>query len=316
MSKLILRRWLPNMLAWLSLIWIVLLVFREQPMEMNVYAPRSWLWLWASILTWTFATFHSAWVFQALLESQIASTIRFSYAARLLFVGQIIRHLPGRFWGLVYQLGEAGEKLPARILLRTNVDFMLLSLFFAIIIPLVVLLYFHFGLGEALILGGGTLWIMIWLMKRDYLGMGLAILGRWLPESLSSYIIADVGSFPVWKIIRICSYFLSQWFFYLLAWYLLGKALPGLENAPMLLLCAFYFIAWAIGFLSLITPSGIGVREAVFVFMSFSLIDPATLSYLAIFARIWMLLTDIILFAVFFFIRPSFNTGPPSPVQF
>lgn len=284
-------------------------------MELDAYAPKSWTWLWLSVLTWTFATFHSAWVFQVLLEIQAASTIRFNYAARLLFVGQMIRHLPGRFWGLVYQVGEAGEKLPVRVLLRTNVDFMLLSLFFGVVVPLGVLLYFRFGIGEAVIFGSGALWIMAWFMKRDYLGAGLAVLGRWLPTKLSLYITADAGSFTALKIARICSYFLSQWFFYLLAWHLLGKALPGLENAPMLLLCALYFIAWAIGFLSLVTPSGIGVREAVFVFMSFSLADPATLSYLAVFARIWLLLTDIILFAVFFFIRRSCSIRAPKPAQ-
>ena len=91
---------------------------------------------------------------------------------------------------------------------------------------------------------------------------------------------------------------ISSWAVYLVAWQSLGRAFPNSAGNDMMLLCATYSIAWVVGFVSVFTPSGMGVREAVFLFLT-PADSLASLAFLAVIVRFWLLAIDILLSLLF-----------------
>jgi glycosyltransferase 2 family protein len=66
----------------------------------------------------------------------------------------------------------------------------------------------------------------------------------------------------------------------------------------MLKLCAIYLFGWFIGFITLLTPSGLGIREAAFLLMA-SGNAVASLALLAVIVRGWLLFNDVFLSLLF-----------------
>ena len=97
---------------------------------------------------------------------------------------------------------------------------------------------------------------------------------------------------------RIFTLFLLSWLIYLGCWTGYSWAWPGLSPIDAVWLCAFYTLAWFAGYISLITPSGLGVRELVFIALAKDF-PPDIITGITISGRIILLLVDLI-FGLFF----------------
>lgn len=95
-------------------------------------------------------------------------------------------------------------------------------------------------------------------------------------------------------------------------WYLVPRVVNGLgvvaiaktmfDPAPstyLPLACA-YIIAGAVGILAIAVPSGIGVRESVFVFLALPYISSSEAIVLSLAARLWATLADVVVAAAYF----------------
>lgn len=80
--------------------------------------------------------------------------------------------------------------------------------------------------------------------------------------------------------------YLCGWVAYGWSGVLLARALGLATSATALTLSVAFVAAWMIGFLSLITPSGLGVREAVLVALLAGSVPPAETAALALVARL------------------------------
>jgi uncharacterized membrane protein YbhN (UPF0104 family) len=78
-----------------------------------------------------------------------------------------------------------------------------------------------------------------------------------------------------------------------LAWHWLARAFPALDGEPLLDIGASYVVAWAAGVVVFFAPGGIGVRELAFLSLSPGSAR-ASLAWLAVFARVWHLLADLL----------------------
>ena len=56
-----------------------------------------------------------------------------------------------------------------------------------------------------------------------------------------------------------------------------------------------YALAWVVGFLSFLTPSGLGVREGTLAYLLSHHLSPVTATLVALLARIWFLLGELTL---------------------
>jgi len=293
-------QYLSYLLIFLGVGWIIKLLFAEGSKVLSQFIPRSGAWLALALTVGTLASFHLAFIFQRLLEVHTGKKISLIDASRLLFVSQIIRHLPGRFWGVLYQVNQLKKHTPPHVTLRTNLDFVLLSLAFNLFISLAIFIFYGFNLHVAFILAIVGLIILAMSLRLDWIEATLSFLKRGLPTKIVRRLPDITKKFYSWKTISLlCLLFLSSWIFYLLSWLFLQKALEGFEEAKIFLLCASYSIAWIIGFLSIIVPGGLGVREASFVLIAHALASPSALAFLALFLRVWLILIDLILFLLF-----------------
>ena len=96
-----------------------------------------------------------------------------------------------------------------------------------------------------------------------------------------------------------------SWACYLAIWWAFTRIFPALENVNIWLLCASYSAAWFIGYVTIITPAGLGVREAGFFALASTLTTLPNLAFLAVFIRLWQLLTEILVFLMFAFVKPK-----------
>ena len=89
---------------------------------------------------------------------------------------------------------------------------------------------------------------------------------------------------------------------YVLLWGLLGvafflfiKSIYPVEISQVLLVTSSYAAAWNIGFMSFLTPSGLGVREGALSLLLATVVPPATATLLALLARFWTLSVELFL---------------------
>jgi hypothetical protein len=307
MSKAVWRkRW-----RWLSL-----------PLAIGALAWTSWL-LWGSIpkMLESLPKLHLGWLVFTLLGNIISGYLVFEafrtlfekiqpkiysrpHLAHLYFSGQLLKHLPGRIWGVAYQAAIGNRTSMVAWISVTSV-FMVLSTGFAVWVAGSVL-GFMFGVewGLFALVAGTAMYFFIWQEKtlRNILRVlnKLPFLKR-LTGSLESFVVVDT-KFKA----QVGFWYIISWLIYFIAWMGYGMAWPSLSPLNAVWLCAIYTVAWFVGYISLVTPSGAGVRELVFVLLARDF-PPDAVMGMAVFGRITLLLVDTMLGLVFLTSRINEN---------
>ncbi len=103
---------------------------------------------------------------------------------------------------------------------------------------------------------------------------------------------------------------------YLLGWCSYGiaslitlKALIGPINVSIFWMVSAFVIAWLIGYLSLITPMGLGVREAAAVVILSPIISAGAASMVAIATRVMVILSELSILAVLAIVRLNLRSA-------
>ncbi|HZX79756.1 MAG TPA: lysylphosphatidylglycerol synthase domain-containing protein [Lysobacter sp.] len=220
----------------------------------------------------------------------------------LYFAGQLLKHLPGRVWGLAYQGAALTGRIGVGEWVSVNVAHILLGISFTVLICAGVVATVWWVPAVAVIpLIGSALLICAW---REAPARWLLRHLGWLPTRVRHAIrdaMATVMSRALRSRARICLVFLSSWILYFCAWTLYARAYPGLDAWDGVRLSALYSIAWLVGYLALITPSGLGIREAVFAALAVSYPGEVVL-YFSLLGRVALLATDLALGLIF--LRP------------
>jgi glycosyltransferase 2 family protein len=294
-----LRRWIAWSLIIFGLAWVGWLIYRERAILIQHLINVKGEGLLALLLLGLISAMPNALIFHVLLKKQSETTITFLYAARLFFIGQLIKHLPGRIWNIAYQINETRGCISAAATIRINIDFMFLVLSFAILIPLSVLCS-YISLWFALFALLCGLSVIALSLRYDWSGRVLQTLALFLPGKFANAALQMTGTTPYsWaQIIKLTCYSTLSWLFYFLAWQAFPLGWPVFADLDMLKLCANYSIAWFIGFITLLTPSGLGIREAAFLLMA-SGNTVASLALLAVIVRGWLLFNDVFLSLLF-----------------
>ncbi|MCK4353362.1 flippase-like domain-containing protein [candidate division WOR-3 bacterium] len=106
----------------------------------------------------------------------------------------------------------------------------------------------------------------------------------------------NIGYF---RILQLLLLYCVLWVLYGMGFYFLIKSFYPIEISTFYSLIGICAIAWSIGFISLITPGGLGVREGILSFL-LKFYFPVSIGIIAaLLARIWTTVGEIILFAIF-----------------
>ena len=190
--------------------------------------------------------------------------------------------------------------IPKSVLVRTNLEYMAIMTWTAVMVPLTVLALRH---SAALAVGIGLMGLGGLLIGFRYAWhlRVLTLLARLLPIGRVRDAVARVGSPQPrhWAVAAgISALLLTSWGIYFVAWTFFDQAWPTLSGLDLIELCALYTLAWLFGFLSMITPAGLGVREGAFALLAPELPADA-LVLLMIVARLWLFAVELVLLLAF-----------------
>ncbi|MFT3789793.1 MAG: hypothetical protein QM741_01690 [Rudaea sp.] len=290
--------WLLALVCAGTLAWTIHLLWQAWPtLQANLLQMRSkWLaFVFAGNLLAAYLAFEA---FRALFVHVLPGRYGRLRLAHLYFVGQLMKHLPGRIWGTAYQSASGNEASMAQWV-GVNSVFMVLSTAVAIWIAAIVLGFFHAWLtGFAATAGGLLVYFVTW--RKTALSPLLGLLRRLpmraagrLADALAGFADASSG----FKL-EVLGWLVLVWLCYLAAWAGYGLAWPGLRVTDAVVLCAIYTFSWFVGYISLISPSGMGVRELVFVLLARDF-PPDAVAGLAVMGRMALLAVDVVLGVAF-----------------
>lgn len=291
-------RWLTVPAALLALAWAAWLLRGALPALRDSLPRLDSGWLWWTLGGSLVSGYLSFEAFRALFERLQPGAYRRFALAHLYFTGQLMKHLPGRIWGVAYQ-SAVGARATLMQWVGVSTAYMVLVTAFALWVALCALGFSRgWLLGGLALIAGAVLYDMLWRAGPLLRLLGLLrklrvpVLGRFC-DAIQPFACVDAGfKFRVW------SWFSASWLVYLLAWAGFGLAWPGLTAGDGVWLCALYTAAWFVGYISLVSPSGIGVRELVFVALAHDFPTDAVAG-MAVMGRVILLLVDMLLGLVF-----------------
>jgi uncharacterized membrane protein YbhN (UPF0104 family) len=246
-------------------------------------------------------------VWRSLLASA-GSPLPFLAAARVFFIGQLGKYIPGSVWPIVAQMELAGAyRVPRRRAATTAVLTMLISLCAGLIAAVVALP----------LLASGTLSGYRWALLAA--PVILACLHPRVVNPVVNRLLRLARRTPLEQpltgravVVALC--------WALLSWVLLGchvwllairlGAPPG--RALALAVGGFAF-AWSVGFLAVVAPAGAGVREVLLVTALSGIMSTGSATAIALASRILMTVGDLVLAGLAAVNRPTRRAEPAAP---
>jgi hypothetical protein len=238
-------------------------------------------------------------VFRILARRYSGVALEYHACLQLVLVTNLLRYLPGRVFGIAYQVSKPLPGLSGAGMLRVNVEQLATSIVGSSIAASGVL---YLERGEAargvglIALALPAMVLALQVRVPSGLLRGLEARG---PRSLRKFLqFPAAGRLNAPALWSVATLTLLGWLPYLLAWHWLARAFPLLEGQPLLALAASYVLAWVAGIVAFVTPGGVGVREAVFVLLSPPGVAREAVALLAVFMRVWFLVADVAACAV------------------
>ena len=294
-----LAKLLQPLILILALAFIAALV-RSQWSQLQSHPWRlapGWLILSGLVLVISWLVELSIW--RALL-ARVGGRLPWPRAARIWFLSALVRYVPGNVWqplGMTALARERGVRPEATV---TSIAlYQAINLLAVLPIALAYLLLEGSALGPLLgesrgwrlLAGGALLPIVVFLGRPAWLvtlvNWGLSRLGRpALPVRLTSR-----------GILGLLAAALVDWLLWGLALTGLGLALNAfpLERVGVLLpyLLVSFPLAYAVGYLSFITPGGLAVREGALVLLLAPVLDGGAATLLALALRLWQVILEL-----------------------
>lgn len=291
-------QWMGLPVTFLALGWAIWLLWDAFPMFRDSLSQIKTGWLLFVLLGNTLSAYLIFEAFYLLFEQMRTNAYNKHELANLYFTGQLIKHLPGRVWSIAYQVAM-GDRASASEWIVINLVFTVLSIWFALWVSISVLAFTFDWKWGVFFLAFGTL-IYIYISKGMIFDFLLKILDRFSISTIENITnsfkcfagVQGKERFKIWLL------FVSGWLVYFIAWAGYGFAWDKLTPLDGVWLCAFYTIAWFFGYISLVTPSGLGIRELVFVALARDF-PPDVIATIAITSRALLLVIDLIFGVIF-----------------
>ena len=227
-----------------------------------------------------------AWLWGLALRR--AAGTRLVAGARIWFLSNLARYVPGNVWSYVGAVELARREGVAR---RTTLAVMaltqVLSVGVALAAGLPVLLAERARLGRPALLGAVVVVAVAGLavlFRRRLLGLAR----RRLPGFDQAELAPSAGT-VAWLVAGYAAY----WVVTGLAFAALVASLYPLAAGDVPLVVAAYAAAYAAGFLALLTPAGLGVREGVLVVALAPVLPAGPALVVALVSRVWMMLVEL-----------------------
>ena len=217
------------------------------------------------------------------------SHLPFRQAARIWFLSNLGKYVPGNIWSLT-AMGVMAKKrgLSALAASGSSVIMQMVSLATGAAIVMVTSAKL---LGQPLLVGAAVLVLVIVLLSAPKFLPPLAV---WVGGLIGRDIVPP--SVPATSIWTAAFASTLSWLFYGLAFQLFVRGLLGTAPGEISSYIAVYTAAYILGFISPIAPAGLGVREfTLAAFMTqLGLANEADAALVAIAARLWLTIVELV----------------------
>jgi uncharacterized membrane protein YbhN (UPF0104 family) len=210
-------------------------------------------------------------------------------AARIFFVGQLGKYLPGSVWSIVLQM-ELGKRagVPRGRAFTTSLAWVGLSLSTALVVGV-------FGFPILVQKHATGVWIMLTILPFALVASAPPILTR-----LVNFVLRVMRKGPLpralsWRgVLTSSAWLITAWVFFGLHLWLLANALgaPGLGGVTRCI--GGFALAMAAGVLFVFAPSGAGVREALIVSALAPVMSTGEALGIAVVSRAIFILADVL----------------------
>lgn len=297
------KRNISSILIFLSFIWIVSIITNNRDEISQIWGnlqPNSFLYLIYATFFVCVAVALLVPLFEIIVYQNTQRKFPLRYLARLFFAGQIVSYLPGRLLGTVYLINETKRNFSALTMVRINIELILTIILFNTFTAFSLIGFFLKGpVVAALTFLLGIIIFVIYHQLNLFDGL-LHVLSVILPQKMSEKIsqVKTHRAFNLKTIVLMIGILIIHWLAYLYAWISLKKVFIMLDSNIVFLLAAAYTISWIIGFVTLVTPGGLGIREVSFMLICSQYLSQHHASFLSLFLRIWLILVDLLLFLI------------------
>lgn len=233
-------------------------------------------------------------LWQSILAS-FGSKIGFRESMRIWFLSQAAKYIPGKVWfafGRVY-LCEASGVRRAVALFATGFE-ILLVIASAVVVYAVAALFVPeispFGL-----------WVKLLLIVLAIASVHPSILNRLLRKVIKDF--SNLRLTYLGSLFLLFMYFLT-WMVYGIGFYLVSTSVVvtgastifrfGNAIERVLAMIGINAAAWVVGFLSLLTPAGLGIREGVSSLLSKRILESPYPNLIPLSARVWITICEVI----------------------
>jgi hypothetical protein len=236
----------------------------------------------------------AAWLFELdtwrSILAGLGGRLSFGRAAEIWYLSNIIRYLPGNVWQFLGMAEMAAEDGISRVSTFTSIV-LHQAISTAAGVTLVAVYFAAAGESEWATRVRPVLWLV---------PLGLILLQPRLLEAIMNRILAFVKRPPI----QVTLTWGQVWVLllrYVIVWLLLGSAFAALvrsitgvgwSDVPWLI--ATWVTAYTAGYLSMLTPSGLGVREGVMTLMLGELLPVSVAVVASIIARLWMVAGELV----------------------
>lgn len=217
----------------------------------------------------------------------LGMSLRVSVSLRVFFVSQIGKYIPGSVWPVLSQMEMARDRGYSRARAgAASVLSMLVGVVTSGSVACVVMLTrapsaltdYWFVL---LVVPAG-----IFVLTPPGLRMVIQLIGRVLHKEF------DVSTIRGMRILYSCLWALAMWGLYGIHTWIILRDLGAAGAVSLSAAVGAFAFAWVIGFLVVLAPAGVGVREAVMVLALGGAVSTATAFAFAIVSRVVLTLID------------------------
>lgn len=303
------RRWFDRLqpLFLLLAILFIAALLRSQWATLRSYEwhlSPGWLALSALFMLASWAVEVYIWY---LLIHLLGSHLPYGAAMRMWFLTALVRYIPGNVWQpLSLTLYGQQRQIRPEIILASIVLYQVIIL---LAVAPIAAFYFqvtgNWGFFTTLI-GASAEWL-IWASLLPVLlflakpGLLLALLNWLLGKIGRLAIAARLTTLALLWLIALAAF---DWLLWGASFATIALALGHLTTLPLPLflfhLIAVYPIANAIGFLSMLTPSGLGVREGAFYLLLAPVVGGGLITVAALAMRVWNIIGEVIMALICF----------------
>ena len=110
------------------------------------------------------------------------------------------------------------------------------------------------------------------------------------------------------QILELFLYYVVFWCFYGLAFGILASVFTEVTFRTLTIFAGMYIFSIVVGFVSLISPGGLGVREGILSLLLSTQLEIPVAIYLSVVSRVWFTVVEVTLISFFFFQRRGKTT--------